>query len=402
MPTSGDSVRPGLALSVCGAALAIASVAIAQPAAPRNAPAPKVAAVDPATVQGLPSARDYSPPPGIVFRAADFTSDNVRLTAQWFYAAENQGRKLPTVIMAQGWGATAASFREDAVDLARAGYVVMLFDYRGWGDSDGRVTLTGRRPAAGGTFDAQVRELRGYIDPGEQAEDWFNALSYAAADPMVDAGRIGLRGSDLSGGYVIFVAARDARVKALVSQVSSVDLRPYKPYQPDPAKVIVEANAAASRLAATQAPYPAPQARFGDLVGAPVGNKVVRWAPVEDASLVAAPALFVLAEHEELFANTNNGQKACEMVTGPRKLVMLPKITHYGVYGAERQRAIDAAIDWFDRYLKPAGAATRVPVNRKEPERGECNPPPVPPKGEETPNGSGEGRKTQDASGRWN
>src|SRR5262249_58846412 len=112
------------------------------------------------------------PPRGVGFRAADFVSENVRLTAQWFYAAGNEGRKLPTVIMAPGWGATAASLRPDAVELARAGYLVMLFDYRGWGDSDGRVMLTGGPPAAGGAFAAQVRELRGYIDPGEQSEDW--------------------------------------------------------------------------------------------------------------------------------------------------------------------------------------------------------------------------------------
>jgi dienelactone hydrolase len=415
-------MKSGFALLACAGVLALAlpTLALAQktislggggPAEfpiPLNGGGPKVPAIDPATVQGLPSAHDYRPPQGIGFKAADFISENVRLTAQWFYAGENEGRKLPTVIIAPGWGATAANFREDAVDLARAGYLVMLFDYRGWGDSDGRVMLTSPQSAAGGpsapaAFTAQVRELRGYVDPWEQVEDWFNAISYAAADPMVDAGRIGILGSDLSGGHVIYVAANDPRVKALVSQVSATDTRPYKPYQPDPAKVIAQANAAASRLATGQAQYPADRARaVGELVGAPVGNKVVRWAPVEQANRVAAPALFVLAQKEELFSNTNNGQLACERVTGPRKMVMLPNITHYDIYGAERTRAITAAIDWFDRYLKPAGAPARAPVNRKEPERGACNPDPVPPKGEEDKNGSGEGHRAQDASGRFN
>jgi fermentation-respiration switch protein FrsA (DUF1100 family) len=382
--------------------------------------APKIAAIDPATVQDLPSARDYRPPEGIVFKAADFLSENVRLTAQWFYAAENEGRKLPTVIMAHGWGATAASFREDAVALARAGYLVMLFDYRGWGDSDGRVALTGARPAAGragGTFTSEMRELRGYVDPGEQSEDWFNAISYAATQPMVDAGRIGLRGSDLSGGYVVYAAAHDLRVKALVSQVTWADLRPSKPYQPNPARVIAEGDAAASRIASGQAPYPAerahaPGALGGSLVGAPVGNKAPRWTPVDEADGVTQPALFILAEKEELFSNTFNGQMACERVQGPRKLVMLPKITHYDIYGVERTRALDAAIDWFDRYLKAPPlkaptlktgvAPTRVPVNRKEPERGACNPPPLPPAGEEKKDGSGQGHKAQATSGRFN
>jgi dienelactone hydrolase len=408
-------MKSGFALLACAGALAVAlpTSSLAQSFAAQNSgAAAKAAAIDPATVKGLPSARDYRPPQGVSFKTADFISENVRLTAQWFYAAETEGRKLPTVIIAPGWGATAASLREDAVDLARAGYLVMLFDYRGWGDSDGRVMLTTRRPAegppsVGGTFAGEVRELRGYIDPWEQVEDWFNAVSYAAADPRVDAGRIGVLGSDLAGGHVISVAAQDSRIKALVSQVSATDTRPYKPYQPDPAKAVAEANAAASALATGQAQYPAdrariPRAQGGDLVGAAVGAKVVRWAPVEQASKVTAPALFVLAKNEELFANANNGQQACERILGPRKMVMLPDITHYGVYGAERTRAITAAIDWFDRYLKPAGSPTRTPINRKEPERGECNPPPVPPAGEEDPNGSGPGHKAQSTSTRFN
>lgn len=386
----------GFARWACGGviALALPTLALAQGSAPISlgGGGPDVAAIDPATVRDLPSARDYRPPPGIAFKAADFISENVRLTAQWFYAAENEGRTLPTVIVAPGWGATAANHRQDAVDLARAGYLVMLFDYRGWGDSDGRVMLADQRPAAGGAFTAPVRELRGYVDPGEQVEDWFNAISYAVTDRRVDAGRIGVLGSDLSGGHVIDLAAREPRVKALVSQVTRADTRPYKPYEPDPAKAIAQANAAASRLAIGGS----------DLVGAPVGNKLLRWAPVEQASQVTAPALFVLAEKEELFSNTHNGQLACERVQGPRKLVMLPKITHYGVYGAERTRAITAAIDWFDRYLKPPGAPTRIPINRKEPERGQCNPPPLPPAGEEKKDGSGEGHRAPPTTGRFN
>ncbi|HZZ70290.1 MAG TPA: alpha/beta fold hydrolase, partial [Phenylobacterium sp.] len=218
-------MKSGLALLVCGGALAVALAAFGQTTVSLGGSAPAIAAIDPATIQDLPAARDYHPPEGIAFQATDFISENVRLTAQWVYAAENEGRKLPTVIMAPGWGGTAAPLRQDAVDLARAGYLVMLFDYRGWGDSDGRVMLTGQPPVAGERFTAQVRQLRGYIDPGEQVEDWFNAINYAATDPRVDAGRIGVLGSDLAGGHVIYAAAQDPRVKALVSEVTSADTR---------------------------------------------------------------------------------------------------------------------------------------------------------------------------------
>ena len=418
-------MKSGFALLACAGALALAlpSLALAQrtislggsgPAdfpIPLDGAAPKGPSIDPATVQGLRSVHDYRPPEGVEFKVADFISDNVRLTAQWFWAAKtedaNVGAKRPTVILAPGWGATAANMRQDAVDLARAGYLVVLFDYRGWGDSDGRVMLTGQRPTAGGAFTGEVRELRGYIDPWEQAEDWFNAISYVAADPRVDADRIGVLGSDLSGGYVVYAAAHDPRIKALVSQVTRADLRPSRPYQLDPANLIAQANAVASAIATGQQPYPAERARTpggqgGGQIGAPVGAKLLRWAPVDAAADVTAPALFVLAQKEELFSNTANGQLACERVQGPRKMVMVPGITHYGVYGAGRERAINAAIDWFDRYLKPAGAPTRVPVNRKEPERGACNPPPLPPAGEEKKDGSGVGHKAPPTSGRFN
>ena len=68
-------------------------------------------------------------------------------------------------------------------------------------------------------------------------------------------------GSDLSGGHVIYVAAHEPRVKALVSQVSSVDSRPYKPYQPEPARTIAEANAAAAAAASSDAAAASPDAR---------------------------------------------------------------------------------------------------------------------------------------------
>ena len=401
------TVVPTVALAQRTISLGGSAPADAVAPIPLDRSGPRIPAVDPATLQGLPSARDYHPPEGIAFKTADIVSDNVRLTAQWVWASENEGKKLPAVIMAPGWGATAASLREDAVDLAKAGYLVMLFDYRGWGDSDGRVMLTGPRPAAGGTFTAEVREVRGYIDPWEQAEDWFNAIGYVAADPRVDAGAIGVIGSDLAGGHVIHLAANDTRVKALVSEVTWADLRPSKPYQLNPAKAVAAAEAAASAIATGQQQYPAerahtPNGQGGSLVGAPVGAKAVRWAPVDEADDVTAPALFVLTQREELFSNKANGQLACERVQGPRKMVMLAEATHYDVYGQGRTQAINAAIDWFDRRLKPPGAPTRVPINRKEPERGECNPPAVPPAGEEKKEGSGPGHKSPPTSGRFN
>jgi alpha-beta hydrolase superfamily lysophospholipase len=69
--------------------------------------------------------------------------------------------------------------------------------------------------------------------------------------------------------------------------------------------------------------------------------------------------LFVLAENEELFDNRDHGLKAYERATGPKKLVVIPKIKHYGIYLEARKQAQKLAIDWFDAHLKASGVDGR-------------------------------------------
>lgn len=327
----------------------------------------------PPTVHDMTPARSYKAPQGINYRADDFQSDNVRLSAQWFYATENAGKKMPTVIMAHGWGGLAARFRRDAIDLARAGYLVLIFDYRGWGDSDGRIVRTGKRTEgvkSGDIETAQIKELRGYVDPIEQTEDWFSAINYAVTQPMVDTDRIGVRGSSYSGGFVAYLAARDARIKVIVSQVGAFDGRPKMPYR-SPAET-QRANENASLLATGRALYPGEGAQTKGMEGAPVGNKYLRWATVFDADRISQPMLFIVAEKEELFDNEDSAVSACKRVKGPRKLIVTPGHSHYGVYAdGTREPAMEEAIRWFDRYLKSGNGASRVGANEQE--RGDCS-----------------------------
>ena len=41
-----------------------------------------------------------------------------------------------------------------------------------------------------------------------------------------------------------------------------------------------------------------------------------------------------------------------ERAKGPKKLVTIPGITHYGIYTTARVEATRLAIEWFDNYLK--------------------------------------------------
>jgi uncharacterized protein len=316
-----------------------------------GAPRPAVGLQQPASA--------FKAPDNIDFRSANIMSEGVRLHAELFSLKSLAGKQLPTVIMAHGWGGTAAGFRRDAIDLANAGYLVIDFDYRGWGESDSRVILTATAPAKkeGLKFTAEVQEVREVVDPLEMVIDWFNAIHWAMGEPMVDKNRIGLRGSSYSGGHIVYVAARDPRVKAIVSQVGSLDSRPKAVSiaggENDQVKLAYDE---ATKRARGEIGYPAPRARvIGNLQGAPIRDHLLLYAPVEDApKLKNCAALFIVAEKEELFDNNDHAKAAYDRMTGPKKYVVIPGIQHYGIYTNPqvRDQAIKLAIQWFDQYLK--------------------------------------------------
>lgn len=302
--------------------------------------------------RGQTAAATYNPPADVAFRKAAVVSEGCRLAAELFAPKAGAEKPLPTVVMSHGWGGTAEHLRPDAAAFARAGFFVVTFDYRGWGASEGRVVLT--KPAAKGKpgepFTAEVKELREYVDPLEQTTDLLNVLHWVQGEKGCDPGRIGLWGSSYSGGHVVYAAARDPRVKALVSQVPALDSRLV--LQPDAMRQ--QAAEQATRRARGEIGYPPPGQRvIGNLRGAPILDKLAQYAPVEDAARAPGCAmLFILAEKEELFDNKDHGILAHERAKGPKKLVILPGLKHYDIYLGARKEAQRLAVEWFDKYLK--------------------------------------------------
>lgn len=300
-------------------------------------------------------ADDFKPPDDLTFRKATIMSEGTRMAAEVFAPKNPASEKLPTIVMSHGWGGVAALLRSEAVVFARAGYLVVTFDYRGWGASDSRVFLTSPQPPRSNNrrFTAEVEEVREVVDPIDQTTDLINAVSWVYGEPQCDRDKIGLWGSSYSGGHVVYVAARDPRVKATVSQVPAIDSRQFALLGEERKKTFDEATARARG----ELGYPPPGARvIGNLRGAPIREKLMQYAPVEDAARASHCAmLFVLAENEELFDNKEHGILAHERATGPKKLVIIPGITHYGVYLQARKQAQQLALDWYDEHLKGAG-----------------------------------------------
>jgi uncharacterized protein len=106
--------------------------------------------------------------------------------------------------MAHGFGGTRDSgLLPFAEAYADAGLDVLLFDYRGFGDSTG--------------------EPRQLAWPPRQREDYRAAVEFARTLDGVDPDRIVLWGTSWSGGHVVYVAGDDPRIAAVISQAADLD-----------------------------------------------------------------------------------------------------------------------------------------------------------------------------------
>ena len=291
----------------------------------------------------------------IAERKVDIYSEGVRMSGTVLYPQALEGTRLPTVIMSHGWGGTAAMLRPQAERFAQAGYFVLVFDYRGWGDSDAR-WVRDESPATGAKAG---RELREVVDPLDQATDIFNAVHWAMGEPMVDIDRVGLWGTSFSGGLVAYVAARDPRIKAIVSQVAYFG-QPRANYTP---AALARAQSDATRRARGEIGYPPPGAReIGNLRGAPVRESFLRYAPIDDIRAMRGCAMLIIdAEKEELFDTREHGELAFARAAEPKKRVVVPAITHYGIYTVAREQSIGLAIEWMDLHLR---GGTQTPANQ--------------------------------------
>jgi pimeloyl-ACP methyl ester carboxylesterase len=130
-----------------------------------------------------------------------FESSGTRCTA-WYFRSPvddvNRPAGRPIVVMAHGLGGTKDSgLQAFAEPIARAGLDVFVFDYRGFGGSDGT-------PRQTVSIDGQI-------------EDYRAAMAAATELPGVDPNQLVLWGVSLSGGHVFTAAAGRDDVCAVVS-----------------------------------------------------------------------------------------------------------------------------------------------------------------------------------------
>lgn len=299
-------------------------------------------------------------PDGTEKKTVAIYSDGTKMMGDLYLPAGlRKGDKRPAVVFCAGTaGVKSGTPTQMAPYFLDAGFVFLAFDYRGWGDSDGKLIPLEPlpKPDAKGEVTVKARVVRWQMDFTDQTEDIRAAISYVAGEPNVDPERIGIIGTSYGGGLVICVGALDARVKCVVAQVPGMGGGGRGPAAD---KRMYDLFTKQARGETEPVPF-----ETGKPTGQMAKYAQMRYNPArtlgfnafESAAKIKAPTLLVLAEKEELMDNKQNGVKVYDIIKArsdvPTELHTIKGIGHYGIYKEAFDEATKLEIAWFSKHLK--------------------------------------------------
>ena len=286
-----------------------------------------------------------------------FYSEGVKLAGDLFLPDDlRPGEQRAGIVLCHGYtGVRALYLPDNARELTKAGYVVLTFDYKGWGDSEG--------PTA-------------RLAPYSRVADVQAALTFLGAQQTVDANRMGIYGTSYGGATVVWTAAVDPRVKCVVSVVGVGNGRRWmrSVRRPDEFHDILERSAAdrVRRVLTGQSEFVErtdiliPDRQSAELAAAARAkvSGAISQIPMEfvDDTLGFHPEWVVdkIAPRPVLFITTDDDrlvppEESIEMYNRagePKKLVILPKWGHYEVYAGEAFRQVmEPTLAWYQQHL---------------------------------------------------
>lgn len=297
-----------------------------------------------------------------------FESDGLVLAGHLYRPPDAAaGERTPALVMA----GPMTSVKEETVPhyaapLAEAGYTVLAFDNRNFGESAG--------------------EPRQHLDTAEQVEDLKNAVSFLLTREDVDADRLGLACVCMGAGYALAVASMDLRVKALAivagaynitdtyrdflgeegfagyletlntarrQQYESGELQ-YMPaiagppdYAPS-AMPVEEAYEYYSRAYSTEAP------NWENRLTVASMEHIVGWNVLERAHLVAPRPLLVIHGTTDVLLPPRYAQEVYDRAGEPKQLHWIETSNHVELYDQAPfvPEAIDTLVEWLGVQLE--------------------------------------------------
>jgi len=266
------------------------------------------------------------------------------------------GERRAGIVLCHGYtGVKDLYLPDNARVLNEAGYMVMTFDYKGWGESAG---------------------VRSRLAPYSRVADVQAAVTFLGTLPEVDANRLGIYGTSYGGATVVWVGAIDPRVTCIVSVVGighgarwmrSVR-RPDEWYDlldraredrcqraltgesafVERSEILLPDRQSAALAAAARRHNPAavntiPLEYVDDTLGFHPEWVVDKIAP--------RPILFITTDNDRLVP-PEESEHLYAQAGEPKKLVVLKGYGHYEVYVEPAFSEVMAAtLDWYHTYL---------------------------------------------------
>jgi fermentation-respiration switch protein FrsA (DUF1100 family)/predicted ester cyclase len=310
-------------------------------------------------------------------RDVSFTSQGVQCRG-WLYVPDNLKGRAPTIVMANAISAIKEITLPRYAELfCAAGFAVLAFDYRTYGESDGAP--------------------RNHLVPHEQRLDIRNAITWLRAQPEVDRDRIGGWGVSLGGVHMLHLGAYDRRLKAVVSVATGLNalegmmgrtgLQGFLAYVTSDRDRRFASSEIATYIPAVSLPGGGGVMAFPEAYDFYMDAKKT-YAPTYDNRITLESLEYLIADHADeavpLIAPTAllmiHGKKDLippqmvralfERAAEPKKLIELDCI-HTDLYIREPwvTQSADAAIEWFNRYLhnrQGKSAAKQDPERNKK------------------------------------
>ncbi len=251
----------------------------------------------------------------IDYESISFLSEEGFSLQGWLVRPPHPRAKSSAIIICHGVGANKSDFTGLAVSLARRGYFVLLFDFRGHGESSGRRTSLGYH----------------------EQKDILAALGVLKTREEIDLHRIGIYGFSMGGSTALLVAASSRAFSAVAVDSAFTSLR-------DQARRTIRSF------------YHLPSFPFLHL--AIFGyelyfqTRIENVAPVNVIARISPVPLLIIAGEGDRLIPADNGRKLYEAAKEPKELWIIPGADHGGTLAAAGSEYEKRVGEFFEKNLK--------------------------------------------------
>jgi dipeptidyl aminopeptidase/acylaminoacyl peptidase len=251
--------------------------------------------------------------------------------------------------------------------LTHAGFALLIFDYRGFGDSEGD---------------------RGTLSPRSQLDDLMNAVTYLQTRDDIFDDRIGVFGSGgTGGGNAVMLSAIDQRVRCAVAQVPVADgedwlrrmRREYEWFDfldrldadrrrrvttgsgelVHPRQEIMIATPERQQTAVKKDV----DDRIPNAVPLAAADEIISYRPIDLAH--RARNLMVIGVEDDAVTPTDHAVRLYEAAPEPKRLILQRQTTHYEAYTQYGEAVLPAIVSWFQTHLVGRAVEAITPGGRQ-------------------------------------